>query len=72
MNEQVAQLLAQSMASAHGNAMANVSAISNNLMQGLGVVQTVVIQSQGSVSDDSGLIAALQTAARSPDQGAIK
>jgi len=52
--------------------MANISAAGQNLAQGLGVVNTAVIQAQASVTDDSGLIAALQTAARSPDQGAIK
>ena len=42
------------------------SIISQNLVQGLGVVQTAVVQSQASVSDDPGLIAALQTASRAP------
>jgi hypothetical protein len=34
------------------------------------VVNTALIQAQGSVSDDPGLIAALQTASRAPRQGA--
>lgn len=49
--------------------MALVNVVDRNLVQGLGVVNTSVIQAQASVSDDSGLIAALQTASRSPEQG---
>lgn len=49
--------------------MALTSMVDRNLSQGLGVVNTSVIQAQASVSDDSGLIAALQTASRSPEQG---
>jgi len=45
--------------------------VAQNLVQGLGVVNSSIIQQQGSVSDDSGLIAALQTASTSPKQGAI-
>lgn len=41
-----------------------------NATQGLTVVNTALIQAQGSVSDDPGLIAALQTASRAPIQGA--
>lgn len=41
-----------------------------NLSQGLGVINSALIQAQGSVSDDPGLIAALQTASRAPVQGA--
>lgn len=40
-----------------------------NAAQGLTVVNTALIQAQGSVSDDPGLIAALQTASRAPVQG---
>jgi len=40
-----------------------------NAAQGLTVVNTALIQAQGSVSDDPGLIAALQTASRAPIQG---
>ena len=49
--------------------MALTNAMDRNLTQGLGVVNTSVIQAQASVSDDSGLIAALQTASRTPVQG---
>ncbi len=48
-----------------------VGVIDKNLVQGLGVVQTCIIQAQGSQSDDAGLLAALQAAAGSPRQGAI-
>lgn len=40
--------------------------INQNLSQGLGVVQTLVTQAQSSNSDDPAVIAALQTASRSP------
>ncbi len=43
--------------------------VDRNLVQGLGVVSTAMIQQSGSVSDDAGLIAALQTASRVPQQG---
>ena len=41
-----------------------------NLTQGLGVVHDTVIQSQAATADDAQLLAALQTASRSPAQGA--
>ncbi len=47
------------------------AAMDRNLTQGLGVVNIAIIQAQGSVSDDAGLIAALQTAATAPVQGAV-
>ncbi len=65
----VGDLLAQSMIGSHAANMANVNIAGQNLAQGLGVVNTSVIQAQASVSDDSGLIAALQTASRAPVQG---
>lgn len=40
-----------------------------NLTQGFGVVNELSVQAQSSVSDDPGLIAALQTASRAPVQG---
>lgn len=40
--------------------------IGQNLAQGLGVIQSLVIQAQGSNSDDPAVIAALQTASRVP------
>lgn len=49
--------------------MSLINVVDRNLVQGLGVVNTSVIQAQASVSDDSGLIAALQTASRAPVQG---
>jgi hypothetical protein len=72
MDPEVAKLMAQSAAQGHMANMANISAAGQNLAQGLGVVNTAVIQAQASVSDDPGLVTAFQTAARSPDQGAIK
>lgn len=43
--------------------------IAANLAQGLGVIQNNLILQHGGVADDSGLIAALQTAAGVPKQG---
>lgn len=45
--------------------------VGENLMQGLGVIQNLTLQAQATVSDDAGLIAALQTAATAPRQGAV-
>lgn len=45
--------------------------ISANLAQGLGTIQNILVLQHGGVGDDSGLIAALQTAAGAPKQGAI-
>lgn len=45
--------------------------IFTHLAQGLGVVNTNLMHQHGGVGDDPGLIAALQTAAGSPKQGAI-
>lgn len=62
-------LFAGSLASAHQQGMARTAMADLNLSQGLGVVNTTLIQAQGAVSDDPGLIAALQTASRAPVQG---
>lgn len=72
MDPEVAKLMAQSAAQGHMSVMNNIALAGQNVAQGLAVIQNLVVQAQGSVSDDSGLIASLQTAARSPDQGAIK
>ncbi len=59
------QLTALTLTNAQSTSqMGNV--IGQNLAQGLGVVQNLVIQAQGSNSDDPAVIAALQTASRSP------
>lgn len=41
--------------------------IGQNLAQGLGVIQGLVIQAQASNSDDPAVIAALQSASRTPE-----
>lgn len=71
MDPETAKLMAQIGVQAHQGVMANISLANQNLAQGLGVVNTAVIQAQASVSDDPGLVTAFQTAARSPEQGAI-
>ena len=53
------------------HAQQRLETIGDNLAQGLGVVNTTLIQQHGGVADDSALIAALQTAAGTPRQGAI-
>lgn len=57
------------LASSHTQGIGLTAMADRNLAQGLGVVNTSLIQAQGSVSDDPGLIAALQTASRAPVQG---
>lgn len=69
MDPELSKLFSGSLMSSHQQGVALINGISQNLMQGLGVVNTAVIQAQASVSDDSGLIAALQTASRAPRQG---
>lgn len=60
---------AASLLSQHQSGMALIGVIDRNLAQMGGVVLESVVQGQASVSDDSGLIAALQTASRAPVQG---
>ena len=56
-------------AQGHAEGMRLLASIAAGTKQGLDVVQTTTIQAQASVSDDPGLIAALQTASRAPVQG---
>ena len=62
-------LFSGTLATQHQQGMALVGVMDRNLVQGFGVVLESVVQAQASVSDDSGLIAALQTASRAPVQG---
>lgn len=63
-------LFSGTLASNHQAGMSLIGVMDRNLVQGFGVVLESVVQAQASVSDDSGLIAALQTASRAPIQGA--
>ena len=63
-------LFAGTLASNHQAGMSLIGVMDRNLVQGFGVVLESVVQAQASVSDDGGLIAALQTASRAPTQGA--
>lgn len=56
-------------AASHQEGMKLAGIMDRNAVQGLTVVNTSLIHQQGSVSDDPGLIAALQTASRVPVQG---
>ena len=58
------------LASMHQQGIGLTQLADRNLTQGFGVVNEALIQAQGAVSDDPGLIAALQTASRAPVQGA--
>lgn len=69
MDAATADLLAQAGVQNHQQGMANIAVAGQNAAQGLTVVNTSLIHQQGSVSDDPGLIAALQTASRTPVQG---
>lgn len=60
---------AATIASTHQQGTGLTAMADRNLAQGLGVVNTTLIQAQGAVSDDPGLISALQTASRVPVQG---
>ena len=62
-------IFSSSISSAHQQGMALTAMADRNLTQGLGVVNSSLIHQQGAVSDDPGLIAALQTASRVPVQG---
>ena len=62
-------LFAGTLASNHQAGMSLIGVMDRNLVQMGGVVLESVVQAQASVSDDSGLIAALQTASRAPVQG---
>lgn len=48
-----------------------INAIGENLMQGLGVVQNTTVQAQASTTDDAATMAALSTASRIPQSGAL-
>lgn len=69
MDQVMAGLFNGSLMSSHQQGAALTTMIDRNLSQGLGVVNTSLIHQQGAVSDDPGLIAALQTASRAPIQG---
>lgn len=59
------QLSALTLTNAQASAQTGTT-IGQNLSQGLGVIQGVVIQAQASNSDDPAVIAALQSASRVP------
>lgn len=62
-------LFAGTLASQHQQGVGLTQMADRNLTQGLGVVNSSLIHQQGAVSDDPGLISALQTASRVPVQG---
>ena len=62
-------LFTGTLAANHQSGMSLIGVMDRNLVQGFGVILESVVQAQASVSDDSGLISALQTASRVPRQG---
>ena len=71
MNEdQVASAVLALVAGSIKLASEMATVIVQNSAQGLSVVNTNLIHQHGGVGDDPGLIAALQTAAGAPKQGA--
>jgi hypothetical protein len=69
MNPTVAELFVGALMSSHQQGVALTNMADRNATQGLTVVNTSLIHQQGAVSDDPGLISALQTASRVPVQG---
>lgn len=65
------QLTTLTLTAANNNQQ-RLSMIADNLAQGLGVVNTNLIQQQGGQSDDPGLFGSLQTASGVPAQGHVK
>lgn len=65
------QLTALCITHAQSN-MALIQTIDKNLTQGLGVVNTTLIQQHGGVADDSAQFAGMNTAAGIPQSGYVK
>jgi len=66
MSEETRGLLETMIVLGSKHSQQRLEGIGDHLYQGLATVNTNMIQQHGSVTDDSGLIAALQTASRSP------
>jgi len=72
LDAEVADLLKmEGMAGARANA-ALTGVVAQNLVQGLGVVNTTLIQQHGSAADDAATMAALRTAIYVPQAAAEK
>ena len=69
MDEGLSDQLTLNSLNFHTRSLALTEMADRNLAQGLGVINSTLIHQNGAVSDDSGLIAALQTAAGTPRQG---
>jgi len=72
MNAIVAELLTLEivLGSRHSSDLTRLA--DRNATQGLAIIQNTILQSVGATADDGQLIAALQTASRTPRQGAIE
>ena len=66
MDEKVFALLTGELGAGARNAAGLTGAVDRNLVQGLGVVNTTLIQQHGSTADDSATMAALRTAIHIP------
>jgi hypothetical protein len=69
MSQQTADLLEAMIVNSARSDTERNALVAQSLAQGLGVIQNLTLQAQAGVSDDSGLIAALQTATGAPRQG---
>jgi len=56
----------------HQQSMGLIGTIDRNLVQGLGVVNTTLVQQHGGVADDSAQFAGMNTAAGIPQSGYVK
>ena len=65
----IENLLGGELVAGARNGGALTSAMDRNLVQGLGVVNTTLIQQHGGVADDAAIMAALQTANQVPGAG---
>lgn len=71
MDEKLSQLLGAIIGVGAQRGSDLNSIIDRNLTQGLGVIAGSILHEKGSVSDDSGLAMALNTASRIPRSGAL-
>lgn len=70
MDAAVQELLTQSIITRHNEQAARTNLIADNLAQGLGVVNTTLIQQHGSTADDAATMAALRTSVYVPQKDA--
>lgn len=70
LDPEVSDLLKGELMVGARNSAGLTSAVDRNLVQGLGVVNTTLIQQHGSTADDAATMAAMRTAIHIPEKGA--